>query len=123
MPTPNYLVGNVVSVTHNGSLMYAKSGKVTRKAKMVDVTNARSNKFTEKKKGNRELMGDCTCVYNGDDPPTLNEGDEATIIYAAGGANRTANVFVTEVTDSFQSDGDYVYSFNFESSGSYTSTG
>lgn len=124
MDTPGYLVGNVVSVTFDGKLMYAKSGSVTRKVKMVDVTNARSNKYTEKKKGNKELAGDCTCVYNGDDPPTLNEGDEGTVVYAAvGGGNRTANVYITEVKDNFTNDADYVYSFSFESSGAYTSTG
>lgn len=121
--TPNILVGNVVSVSVAGALMYAKSGKVERSRKKIDVTNSRSAGYQQLKAGNRSASGDATCVYNGDDPPVIVEGTEVSIVYTVtGGKTFTIQALVEKVTDSFVTDGEYTYMFSWDSSGAYSVT-
>jgi hypothetical protein len=120
-PTANYLVGKVVGVSADGAQMYATKGDVTRSIDAKKVTNARSAGFQQLKPGIAMAKGSVECVYNGDDPPTLALGDEVDIVWTpTGGTARTLQALITEMKESFVVDGDYTYSFNWESSGSFT---
>lgn len=120
-PTDNYLVGKVVAVSVDGTQMYATKGDVTRSADAKKVTNARSGGFQELRPGIASAKGNVECVYNGDDPPALALNDEVEIVWTpTGGTARTLQVLITEMKESFVVDGDFTYSFNWESSGPFT---
>jgi hypothetical protein len=121
--TPPYLVGNVVGVSVGGTLLYAKSGNVTRRIGQSNVTNSRSNGYRELRGVTKSLDVTAECVYNGDDPPTIEEGDEVEVIWSAtDGHTYTSDCLVTELRDAFNVENDYTWSFNGLSSGSYTNT-
>jgi hypothetical protein len=118
--TPNYLVGKVVAVSVDGDLMYATKGDVNRSVNAQKVTNARSGGFQELKPGIASAKGNVECVYNGDDAPALTLGDEVEVIWTpTGGTVRTLQALITNMKESFVVDGDYTYSFDWESSGAF----
>lgn len=120
MVTPNILVGKVVAVSYNGTLMYATKGDHSRSVNVVKVTNARSGGYQQLKPGIKAARGSAEVVYNGDDPLTITEGTEVTIVWTpTGGTAKTFTALVTNVKESFVVDGDYINSFDWESSGSF----
>ena len=121
MATPNYLTGNVVGITVDATTMYAKSGEVTTSATEINCTNSESNGFQELKSGIKSARGSAVCVYNGDDPPSLTEGTEATVIWTAtGGELITMLCLLNNIRRSFTVDADYEYAFDFASTTAYT---
>lgn len=121
VPTPNYLVGKVTAVSVDGALMYATKGDVNRSVNPVKVTNARSGGFQEVKGGIYSAKGNTECVYNGDDPPTITLGTEVELVWTpTGGVTRTMKAFVANMGESFVVDGDYIYKFDWESSGAFS---
>lgn len=120
MATAAYLTGKVVSVSVGGTLMYATKSDHTREVNVVKVTNARSSGYQTVKPGISRASGTCEVVYNGDDPVTLTQGTEATLVWTpTGGTARTFTALVTKVKESFVVDGDYLQNFDWESSGSF----
>ena len=120
MPTPNFLVGKVVGVTVGGVQMYATKSDFTKSVNVVKVTNARSAGYQQVVPGIRSAKGSVEVVYNGDDPPSITEGTEVTIVWTpTGGSAKTFQALVTSLKESFSADGDYTYSFDWESSGSF----
>lgn len=120
VPTPNYLVGKVVAVSVGGALMYASKGDVNRSVNPVKVTNARSGGFQEIKGGIYSAKGNVDCVYNGDDPPSITLGTEVELVWTpTGGVARTMKAFVANMKEGFVVDGEYTYSFDWESSGAF----
>ncbi len=124
MATPNYLVGVVLAVSVDGTDMYATKTSMKRGVNVVKVTNAKSGGFQQVKGGIRSASGSVEVVYNGDDPVDVQEGDEVEIVWKpTGGATRTFPALITNVNESLVIDGDYTYSFDWESSGSFALPG
>lgn len=135
MVTPNYIVGKAVAVEAGGQYIPATGGNVDRAVIPIKVTNANSGGFAQYKAGVKGATGTINMVYNGDSPPTIEEGQEITVICDVVG-NETAfenptegpptglmiamNVLITTVKAAWQVDADFNYSFDYMSSGPYT---
>lgn len=120
MATPNYLVGVVLGISFKGVDMYATKADMTRSVNVVKCTNAKSGGYQEVRPGIKSAKGSCEVVYNGDDPITIEEGDEGDLVWKpTGGATRTFPVLISNAKEGITIDGDYTYSFDFESSGSF----
>src|SRR5579862_2631636 len=134
--TPNILVGKAVAVSVGGALAYHKGGKIARSAKQIKVSNARSAGFDQYKAGTKGATLNLDLVYNGDDPPALQEGTEVTVIFDAVGYEvsesilnasttpmgrlLTAQALIGTITDSWQYDGDYGWTLDAVTTGPYT---
>jgi hypothetical protein len=129
-PTPNILVGKCVAVYVGGVWLYSKGGSVSRKADLIKVTNARSKGYTQLRPGIKAASGSVDLVFNCQDPlQMLNPGQEVDLVIDTTGtdANPTAVVgmihtlkaVLGEITDSWQVDGDFGISINWESSGEW----
>ena len=79
--TPNITVGQAVALSVGSALMFHKSGKITRNAAAIKVTNARSGGYQQYKAGVKGATLSAECVYNGDSPPAVVEGTEVTVIF------------------------------------------
>lgn len=140
-PTPNYLVGEAVAVSVGGSLMYVKGGSITRSAASINVSNARSAGYQQRKAGMKGSQLSMDLVYNGDSPPSmLIEGVEVTVIFDGVGYETsesleniisgtpstptgrliTGQYLITSVKDAWTAEADYTVSVEAESTGAYT---
>jgi hypothetical protein len=138
--TPNYLVGAAVAVSVAGTEAYVKSGDLTRGVVKITVTNSKSGGYQQLKAGIKSSQLNLECVYNGDAPPTIIEGQEVTVIFdgvgfesgdnledgaggtptTPGGTLLTGQYLVEIIKDSWVVDGDYSWSLALDSTGSYT---
>jgi hypothetical protein len=138
--TPNYLTGKAVALQVGGALAYTTGGNIARSVVPVKVTNARSGGFQQLKAGVKGAKLSMEAVYNGDDPPTIQEGTEITVIFDSVGYETSENIenstggvattplgrlitaqyLVTIVTDTWQVEADYKWSLEGESTGAYT---
>jgi hypothetical protein len=134
--TPNYTVGKAVALSVGGALVYAMGGSITRNAAAIKVTNSRSGGFDQFKAGVKGGQVSYDAVYNGDDPPTIVEGTEVTVIFDSVGYEVsesilnatttptgrlfTAQVLVTSIKDTWKVDADYGWSFDGVTTGAYT---
>jgi N-acetylmuramoyl-L-alanine amidase CwlA len=135
--TPNILVGEAVALSVGGTLMFAKSGKLTRSSAAIKVTNSQSGGYQQYKAGVKGATLNAELVYNGDAPPTgVVEGEEVTVIFDAVGYETshdlenpsstptgrliTAQFLITEVSDTWEVEGDYGVSLTANSTGAYT---
>lgn len=137
--TPNYTVGEAIALSVAGVLMYVKGGSVSRKVTSVDVSNARSGGYQQKKAGMKGSSLSFDLVYNGDSPPaTIVEGLEATVIFDSAGyevseglANPliltppvgrliSGQYLITSVKDAWTAAADYTVSVEADSTGPYT---
>lgn len=119
-PTINYLTGDVVGVNAGGALA-AASGKFTRKANVVKMTNSTGGGYQQVEAGVKSASGDCSCVFKAASGVILTEGVKVALtVVAAGGQTLTTDALISEITDSWSAEGEYGYSFTWESDGEFT---
>jgi hypothetical protein len=135
--TPNYTVGKAVAVTVGAALAYAKGGSLPRSVASINVSNARSGGYQQRKAGMKGASLSLDLVYNGDDPPTgIVEGNEVTVIFDSIGFETaesimdasttptgrliTGQFLIVTVKDTWQAESDYGWSIECESTGPYT---
>jgi hypothetical protein len=134
--TPNINIGKAVAISVGGALAYAKGGDLERSVVSLNVTNARSGGYMQKKAGTKGATLSMDLVYNGDDAPAVSEGQEVTVIFDSIGYETaqsimdpsttpsgrlvTGQYLIVKVKDSWKCDADYSWSLDMESTGVYT---
>lgn len=124
MPAPQYLAGKDATANFGGE-MAVMDGSYDRECNFDEMTNLKKRGYYSSVPTDRKWSGSLDCAYEGDSPPTFDEGSfiEAASISVPGGETVQGDVYIDKINmKSVTAKGGVKYSFTFHSEGKYIVT-